>query len=159
MAEAKTKTKPTTTAARDFIAAVPDPGRRADAAALARIFQRATGEKPVMWGPSIVGFGKYHYRYESGREGDMCLAGFSPRSAAFTLYVLSGSKDEPSLLSRLGKFKRGKGCLYLKRLADVDPKVLEELVRVSSAHTRAVQQCDICVESRAANKAARAKKT
>jgi hypothetical protein len=152
---AETKTKPTTTAPHDFIAAVRDPERRADAAALARIFQRATGEQPVMWGPSIVGFGKYHYRYESGREGDMCLAGFSPRSTALTLYVLSGSKDEASLLSRLGKFKRGKGCLYLKRLADVDHSVLEQLVRVSSNHTRVTQQCDVCVESRSANKAAR----
>jgi hypothetical protein len=156
MAEAKTK--PTTTHPDDFIASVRDPARRADAAALVPIFQRATGEKPVMWGPSIIGFGKYHYRYESGREGDMCLAGFSPRSAALVLYVLTGSKDEAGLLSRLGTFKLGKGCLHLKRLADVDLKVLEDLVRRGAAHTRKVKQSDICVESRAARKAARTRK-
>jgi hypothetical protein len=82
----------------------------------------------------------------------MCLAGFSPRSTAFALYVLSGAKGEEKLLSRLGKFKQGKGCLYLKRLADVDQKVLEELVRESSTHTRKVQQCEICVESRTTKK-------
>jgi hypothetical protein len=134
MAEAKTK--PTTLAPRDFIAKVRDPRQRADALALLRIFQRATGEKPVMWGTSIVGFGKYHYRYESGREGDMCIAGFSPRRAALVVYALSGAKGEGDLLARLGKHKRGKGCLYITRLGDVDPGVLEELVRTSSAHTR-----------------------
>jgi hypothetical protein len=152
------KTKPTALAPRDFIAKVPDPARRADAEALVRIFQRATGEKPVMWGPSIIGFGKYRYRYESGREGDMCLAGFSPRSATLVLYALSGAKGENELLARLGKHKRGKGCLYVKRLADVDAKLLEELVRTSAAHTRERQQCDLCVESRAKAKASRATK-
>jgi Domain of unknown function (DU1801) len=145
---ARAKTKPTALAPRDFIAAVRDPARRTDAEALARIFQRATGEKPVMWGPSIIGFGTYHYRYESGREGDMCLAGFSPRSTAFALYALSGAKGEDALLARLGKFKRAKACLYIKRLGDVDASVLEELVRSSAAHTRERSQCDICVESR-----------
>jgi hypothetical protein len=155
MAEAKTK--PTTIAPSDFIAAVPDPARRADAAALVRIFRKATGEAPVMWGPSIIGFGRYHYRYESGREGDMCLAGFSPRSTAIVLYALSGAKGEANLLARLGKFKRGKACLYLKRLADIDPKVLEELVRVSAAHARDTSECGICADSRAKRKTARAK--
>ena len=152
---AESKTKPTTIAPQEFIAAVPDPRRRADADALVRIFRRATGEKAVMWGPSIVGFGTYHYRYESGREGDMCLTGFSPRSAALVLYALSGAKEEKALLARLGKFKLGKGCLYLKRLEDVDAKVLEELVRRTAVHTRERSQCDICVESRATKKAAR----
>ena len=150
MAEAKTK--PTTGKPDEFIASVRDPARRADAAALVRIFRRATGERPVMWGSSIVGFGKYHYRYASGREGDMCLAGFSPRSTALVLYALSGAKGERELLARLGKFKQGKACLYVKRLDDVDAKVLEDLVRQSAAHTRATQQCEICVESRAATK-------
>lgn len=146
---AQAKTKPTAVAPRDFIAAVRDPVRRADAQALLRIFQRATGEKPVMWGSSIIGFGKYHYRYESGREGDMCLAGFSPRSSALVVYALSGASGESGLLARLGKHTRGKGCLYIKRLADVDQSVLEELVQTSSAHTRERQQCDICVDGRA----------
>jgi hypothetical protein len=146
MAEAKTK--PTALAPREFIATVRDPRQRADALAMVRIFQRATGEKPVMWGPSIIGFGKYHYRYESGREGDMCLAGFSPRSAALVVYALSGAKGEDGLLAKLGKFKRGKGCLYIKHLDDIDSSVLEELVRTSSAHTRERSQCDLCVENR-----------
>jgi hypothetical protein len=150
MAEAKTK--PTALAPRDFIAKVRDPRQRSDALAMVRIFRRATGEKPVMWGPSIIGFGKYHYRYESGREGDMCLAGFSPRSAALVVYALSGAKGEGDLLARLGKFKRGKGCLYIKHLDDVDPGVLEELVRTSSAHTRERSQCDLCVENRKATR-------
>jgi hypothetical protein len=152
MAEAKTK--PTQLSPHRFLAAVSDPKRRADADELVRIFGRATGEKPVMWGTSIVGFGKYHYRYESGREGDMCLAGFSPRSAALVLYALSGAKEEAGLLARLGKFKRSKACLYVKRLDDVDRKVLEDLVRVGASHTRETSQCNVCVESRAAKKSA-----
>lgn len=134
MAEAKTK--PTTTSAAEFIARVPDPGRRADAESLVKIFQRATGERPVMWGPSIVGFGSYHYKYETGREGDMCLVGFSPRSTSLVLYARSGAKGEEARLARLGKFKSSTGCLYVKRLADVDAKVLEELVRTSAAHQK-----------------------
>ena len=97
---------------------------------------------------SIIGFGKYHYRYDSGREGDMCLAGFSPRSSAFALYTLSGAKGEGALLERLGKFKRGKACLYVTRLADVEVGVLEALVRTSAAHTRERSQCDLCVSDR-----------
>jgi len=156
---AESRTKPTPIKPDDFIAAVPDAARRADAKALVPIFRRATGERPAMWGPSIVGFGKYHYRYASGREGDMCLEGFSPRSTALVLYVLSGAKGEDELLARLGKVKRGKSCLYVARLDDVDREVLEDLVRLSTAHTRATQQCGICVESRATTKAARSTKT
>jgi hypothetical protein len=148
--KAKNKTTPTALAPRAFLAKVTDAKRRADAEALVKIFQRATGEKPVMWGSAIVGFGSYHYRYESGREGDMCLAGFSPRASAFSIYTLSGAATEPALLARLGKYKRGKGCLQITRLADVDLAVLEDLVRTSSAHTRERQQCDICVDGRAA---------
>ena len=133
---AESKTKPTSVTAGEFIARVPDPVRRADAAALVRIFQRASGEPPVMWGPSIVGFGKYHYKYESGREGDVCLVGFSPRSAALVLYARSGAKGEEARLAALGKYKTGKGCLYVKRLADLDVKALEALVRASADHMR-----------------------
>ncbi len=149
---AAAKTKPTPVTARDFIASVPDEGRRADALALLRIFQRATGEKPVMWGPSIVGFGSYHYRYESGREGDMCLAGFSPRSTALVLYGVTGGQQAEAMLARLGTWKRGKGCLYVKRLSDVDPKVLEELVRVGAEQTRKTSQRDAGVDGRTAAK-------
>jgi Domain of unknown function (DU1801) len=143
------KTKPTKLSAKQFIAKVADPARRADADSLMRIFERATGDAPVMWGSSIVGFGQYHYKYASGREGDMCVAGFSPRSAAFALYVLSGAKGEAALLARLGKHTTGKGCLYVKRLRDVDEQVLETLVRTSAAHTRETSRCDTCVTDRA----------
>jgi len=157
----ESKTKPTSVTAAEFIAGVPDGTRRADAEALVQIFQRATGEPPVMWGGSIVGFGKYHYKYESGREGDMCLVGFSPRSAALVLYARSGAEGEEARLAALGKYKGDKGCLYVKRLADIDVKTLEELVRVSANHTRERSQCDVCAtnrEKKAATRAAAPKK-
>ncbi len=100
------------------------------------MMQSATGEKPKMWGPSIVGFGSYHYTYESGREGDTPLAGFSPRKAATVLYGVTGSSDSEALLGRLGKHTTGKGCLYIKKLTDVDQKVLETLVVKSLAAKR-----------------------
>jgi hypothetical protein len=99
--------------------------------------QSATGEKAKMWGPWIIGFGSYHYTYESGREGDMPLAGFSPRKAATVLYGLTGFSDSEELLAKLGKHTTGGGCLYVKKLADLDPKVLEALVLKSIAAKRA----------------------
>ena len=108
--------------------------RRADCRRLSEILARATGAEPRMWGPSIVGFGEYHYRYESGREGDWFLAGFSPRKRDLTVYVVAGFDRYPELMSRLGRHKTGKSCLYLRSLADVDEAVLEELVRESAAH-------------------------
>ena len=151
----ESKTKPTAVTASEFIARVPDPDRRADAEALVRIFERASGEPAVMWGPSIVGFGSYHYKYESGREGDMCLVGFSPRSAALVLYAKSGAKGEAARLAKLGKYKGSTGCLYVKRLADLDLKTLEELVRASAEHNRGRDQCDVCVTDRAQKTAAK----
>ena len=130
----ESKTKPTRVTASEFIARVPDPDRRADAKALVRIFERASGEKAVMWGPSIIGFGSYHYKYESGREGDMCRTGFSPRKAKHSLYVSCNCKGEEdpaftALLARLGKHSRGDGgCLYVNKLADIDVAVLEEMI-------------------------------
>jgi hypothetical protein len=150
------KTTATAVTPASFIAKVADAKRRADASALVKIFARATGENAVMWGTAIIGFGSYHYRYDSGREGDMCIAGFSPRASAFAIYVLSGAKTEPALLGKLGKHERGKGCLYIKRLEDVDANILEQLVRTSSAHTRATQECGICVQPKA-QRAKRAK--
>jgi hypothetical protein len=108
-----------------------------DAMALVKLMQRATGEKPKMWGPSIIGFGSCHYKYESGREGDTPLAGFSPRKAATVLYGVTGFSDSEALLAKLGKHTMGKGCLYIKKLADVDQKVLEALVAKSVAAKRA----------------------
>ena len=130
---ADNKTKPTASSVPAFIDAIPDEAKRADAKALAKLMQRATGEKPKMWGPSIVGFGSCHYTYESGREGDMPLAGFSPRKTATVVYLNTGFGDYDALLAQLGKHTTGKGCLYIKRLSDVDRKVLETLVVKSVA--------------------------
>ena len=131
------KTKPTQLSVAAFVDALTDPVRRADAKALVKLMQTATGEKPKMWGPSIIGFGSYHYAYDSGREGDMPLAGFSPRKAASVLYIGIGSSNAEALLARLGKHTTGKGCLYIKKLADVDLKVLEQLITQSSEGRRA----------------------
>lgn len=121
---AENKTKPTKLNVSTFIDAISDPSRRADAKALVKLMQKASGEKPKMWGSSIIGFGSYHYTYDSGREGDMPVVAFSPRKAATVLYGLS---DSESLLPKLGKHTRGKGCIYIKKLADVDQKVLETM--------------------------------
>lgn len=126
---AETKTKPTQMKVADFIDAAPDAVRREDAKTLVALMSRVTGEEPVMWGPSIIGFGSYHYRYESGHEGDACRLGFSPRKAELVLYVLTGSPEQEAPLARLGKHRTGKSCLYIKKLADVDMAALEEIVR------------------------------
>jgi hypothetical protein len=133
---AANKTKPTKLSVAAYIDALTDETKRADAKALVKLMQSATGEKPKMWGPSIVGFGNCHYTYESGREGDMPLAGFSPRKAATVLYGMTGFSDAEALLAKLGKHTTGKGCLYIKKLADVDHKVLEALVVKSVAARR-----------------------
>jgi hypothetical protein len=133
---AENKTKPTQLSVAACIDAVTDPARRADAKALVKVMQKATGEKPKMWGPSIIGFGSHHYAYESGREGDMPLAGFSPRKAATVLYGVTGFNESGELLAKLGKHSTGKGCLYIKKLADVNPKVLEKLVAKAIASKR-----------------------
>lgn len=129
MAKAELKTKATEVSVADFIAAIPEAARRADAKAIDALYRRVTGLEPKMWGPSIIGYGSYTYRYESGREGTMCRAGFSPRMGAHVLYGLLGQADEAQLV-RLGKHTTGKGCLYIKKLADVDIKMLEALARL-----------------------------
>ncbi len=121
---ADNKTKATNVSVSAFIDAITDEGRRADAKALVKLMQKAAGEKPKMWGASIIGFGSYHYVYDSGREGDMRVIAFSPRKAATVLYGLS---DAEALLPKLGKHTRGKGCVYIKKLADIDQKVLEAM--------------------------------
>jgi hypothetical protein len=131
------KTKPTELSVAAFIDALTDEARRADAKALVKLMQSASGEKPKMWGPSIIGFGNRHYKYESGREGDMPLAGFSPRKAAIVFYGMMGFSGCEALLTKFGKHTTGKGCLYIKRLADVDQKVLRALVVKSVAGRRA----------------------
>ena len=128
------KTKAEDASVTDFIAAVEHPGKRADAEVLDALFRRVTGQAARMWGPTIIGYGQYHYRYDSGREGDMCRVGFSPRKAKHSLYVAC-TCDGPrggevqAVLGRLGKYSQGQGgCLYVNKLADVDLAVLEELV-------------------------------
>ena len=135
MAKAELKTKATEVSVADFIAAVPDVWRREEAAAIDAIHRRVTGLDPKMWGPSIIGYGSYDYTYDSGRSGTMCRAGFSPRKAAMTLYLMGNycnRQDEAdALFARLGKHKTGKSCLYINKLADVDLEVLEQLVSLS----------------------------
>ncbi|WP_420633869.1 DUF1801 domain-containing protein [Candidatus Palauibacter sp.] len=131
------KTRPSDASVDDFLARVGNERRRRDALAVLALMKRVTGEEPVMWGDSIVGFGSYHYRYASGREGDWPLAGFSPRKRALTVYIMSGFAKHDQLLSRLGKHATGKSCLYINRLEDVDMEVLRELVECSVAEVSA----------------------
>ncbi len=130
------KTRPTPASVADFIAALPDDRRRADAQAVCAILEQATGFEPVMWGASIIGFGAYHYRYESGREGDAPLVGFSPRKASLVLYLAPG-EDRADLLGRLGKHKAGAGCVYVNRLSDVDASVITEMAQATVAVLKA----------------------
>jgi hypothetical protein len=130
------KTRPTDASVEAFLESIEDQASREDAQALVRIMQRATGAPPKMWGSSIVGFGQYHYRYASGREGDWMLTGFSPRKRELSVYIMAGFDRYEELMSRLGKCRTGKSCLYVRRLADVDLEVLEELVRRSVAWLR-----------------------
>ena len=125
------KTRPTDQKVMEFLNSVEHKTRRADGLTLLKMMEEITGEDAVMWGSSIVGFGSYHYKYESGREGDMPLVGFSPRKQNLTLYIMAGFKRYEELLAKLGKHKTGKSCLYLNKLADVDQKVLREMVAAS----------------------------
>ena len=128
---AENKTQPTKARVSDFLNAVENPQRRADARKVAAMMRRATGKRATMWGPSMVGYGKYHYRYESGCEGDWMLTGFSPRKQNLVVYIMPGFKPFESLMGRLGKYKTGKSCLYINKLQDVDERVLEKLIKDS----------------------------
>ena len=125
---AELKTKPTKASVAAFLRGIEDAEKRKDCQTIARMMKQATGAAPKMWGPSIVGYGNYHYRSTSGREGDWFQVGFSPRATALTLYLMGGLERHAGLLKRLGKHKTGKGCLYIKRLSEVDVAVLEELI-------------------------------
>ncbi len=131
MAKAELKTRPTASPVAEFIESVENERRREDAHTVAAMMERVTGEKPKLWGTSIVGFGEAHYKYESGREGDWFKVGFSPRKANLVLYIMPGFRDYGPLMQRLGKHKTGKSCLYINKLDDVDMDVLEELVAKS----------------------------
>lgn len=129
MSDAKNKTQATLVDPVDFIASVEHPVRRADAQTLDLLFREVTGWTPRMWGPSLIGYGQYHYSYASGREGDFLATGFSPRKASLSVYVMPGYQDYDEILAQLGKHKTGKSCLYITKLADVDLGVLRKLIR------------------------------
>lgn len=129
MAKAQNKTVANAENPRDFLMRVEHPTRRADGLALLDLFAEVSGFEPVMWGPSIIGYGRYHYKYDSGREGDFLATGFSPRKANLSIYIMPGYQDYSDIMGRLGKHKLGKSCLYVNKLADIDLDVLRELVR------------------------------
>lgn len=126
------KTKPTDASPTQFINAIEDKQKRADCKMVMKLMKAATGKRPKMWGDSIVGYGSYHYKYSSGREGDWPLIAFSPRKRDLSLYIMDGFDKRPKQMKKLGKFKTGKCCLYIKRLEDVDLEVLEEIINESA---------------------------
>ena len=125
---AELKTKPNTQNVKDFLKKVSDEKRRSDCFKILQLMQEITQSRPKMWGDSIVGFGSYHYKYKSGREGDWFLTGFSPRKQNLTLYIMSGFRRFDELMQQLGKYKTGKSCLYINKLDDIDFSVLRELI-------------------------------
>lgn len=127
------KTQPTSTSIAEFIESLDDERRQSECNQLVELMREESGQEPVLWGPAIIGFGQYHYRYESGREGDFMRVGFSPRKQNLSIYIIPGFKPYQAVLERLGKHKLGKSCLYIKRLEDVDISALRELVRQSLA--------------------------
>ncbi|MCE2458022.1 MAG: DUF1801 domain-containing protein [Dehalococcoidia bacterium] len=133
---AENKTVKTGASVDEFMAAVENRRRREDGFVLLEMMRDVTGLEPEMWGPSIIGFGSYHYKYESGREGDMPLVGFSPRKSSLSLYIMSGFDEYEEMLGKLGKHRTGASCLYINKLADVDMGVLRELVSQSVEHMR-----------------------
>jgi hypothetical protein len=130
------KTIATTAPVSDYLASITDPQRRADCLQLQKMMQEITGCEARMWGPAIVGFGQYHYRYDSGREGDMCVVGFSSRKTDISIYLVAASDKQQQLLTQLGKHKMGKACLSVRRLADIQLPVLQQLIADSVATTR-----------------------
>jgi hypothetical protein len=134
---AENKTRPTRASVTVFMSTIEDPGMRADAKKVAAMMRRATGKRATMWGSSIVGYGSYHYRYDSGREGDFLITGFSPRKQALTIYIMPGFSHFEELMSKLGKYRTGKSCLYIRQLADIDEVVLDRLIQESVRYMRA----------------------
>lgn len=133
---ATNKTVATDAGVETYLDAIEDPKRRADCDALAKLMRAVTKKRPVMWGSSIVGFDSYHYRYDSGREGDWCVTGFSSRKGDISVYLVAAGPKQEALLAKLGRHRIGKSCLYLRSLADVDAKVLRELVEDSVAEVK-----------------------
>ncbi len=130
---AELKTKENNASAKQFLNTVEDETKRKDSFAIAEMMKKATNEEAKMWGTSIVGFGNYHYKYSSGHEGDMCIVGFSPRKQNISLYLCGALDKMKGLLEKLGNHKTGVGCLYIKRLSDIDQKILEQIIKESIA--------------------------
>ena len=141
MATAELKTKPQKTSVAAFLNAVDNDVRRQDAKVIAKMMAKITGKKAVMWGGSIVGYGSYHYKYKTGREGDWMITGFSPRKANLVLYIMAGFSRYDTLMAKLGKYKTGKSCLYINKLDDIDLSVLEKLISESVKMMRKSYQC------------------
>jgi len=137
---AKLKTQKNEASVDEFLNSVADEKKRKDSFSILELMQEVTGEEPSMWGSSIVGFGSYHYKYASGREGDWFLTGFSPRKQSLTLYIIPGFDQYEPLLANLGKFKTGKSCLYINNLEDVDKTTLKELIQQSVTYLRKVPE-------------------
>jgi hypothetical protein len=133
---AENKTKATSASVDAYLAAIADPARRSDCEALAKPMAQVAGQPPKLWGTSIVGFGSYHYKYASGREGDSCLLGFASRKGEISIYGLGTFMGRDELLSKLGKHKMGKGCFYISKMTDIDVKVLEQLLKKSVAESK-----------------------
>jgi hypothetical protein len=133
---AELKTQPNSASVDEFLNSIKDEKKKTSSRRILDIMEQASGEQPQLWGNSIVGFGRYHYKYASGREGEWFLTGFSPRKANLTLYITSGFDQFPNLLEKLGKFKTGSSCLYIKKIEDIDLNILEELIRASVDHMR-----------------------
>lgn len=133
---AENKTKPNKASVAAFIKGIEDKQKRSDVKKVVAMMREATGSRARMWGTNIVGFGRYHYKYDSGREGDFMITGFSPRKQALTLYIIPGFTYSESLMSKLGKYKTGKSCLYIRRLSDVDEKVLRQVIVGSVKYMR-----------------------
>jgi Domain of unknown function (DU1801) len=131
MAKAENKTQPTRNSVQKFISSIEDEQMQKDCKTLSKFMEQVTGHKPVLWGESIVGFGSYHYKYASGKEGDSCLTGFSPRKQALSIYTSCYLEENDLLTKSLGKFKNGKSCIYVKKLDDIDLVVLEKILRYS----------------------------
>jgi hypothetical protein len=134
------KTVPTTASVDQFLQGIKDEKRRGDCYKILEMMKQATRAEPRMWGTSMVGFGKYHYVYASGREGDWFITGFSPRKQNLTLYIMGGFDQFPDLMEKLGKYSRGKGCLYINRIEDVDIKILKKLISLSVKQARRAQK-------------------
>ena len=135
---AENKTKPTKVSVEEHIAAISNDVRRQDCEALVELMSKVTRHEPVMWGTSIIGFDSYHYKYASGREGDMCITGFASRKGDISVYLIAKGPKQEDLLEKLGRHKMGKGCLYIRRLEDVDMKILERLVKGSVAEVKKI---------------------